>query len=95
MSTILRPKSLEALDKEIERLTIQLGDMSPLSDDYSKILKLITELTEARSKKNERAVSTDVLLTIGANVIGMLLVLNYEKLNVISTKALTMVWKNK
>lgn len=95
MSTILRPHSLEAMDKEIERLTRQLADISPLSDDYSKILKLISELTEARSKKNERAVSTDVILTIGANIIGMLLVLNYERLNVISTKALTMVWKSK
>lgn len=95
MSTILRPKSLQAMDEEIERLTRQLADMQPLSDDYSKILKLISELTEARSKKNESAVSTDVLLTIGANIVGMLLVLNYERLNVISTKALTMVWKSK
>lgn len=95
MSTILRPNSLQAMDEEIERLTRQLADLQPLSDDYSKILKLISELTEARSKKNERAVSTDVLLTIGANIVGMLLVLNYERLNVISTKALTMVWKSK
>jgi prefoldin subunit 5 len=93
MSTILRPKSLQAMDEEVERLTRQLADIQPLSDDYSKILKLITELTEARSKKNERAVSTDVLLTVGANIVGILLVLNYERLNVISTKALTMVWR--
>lgn len=95
MSTILRPHSLEAMDEEIERLTRQLADISPLSDDYKTILDRLSMLTKARAEKNERAVSTDVILTIGANIIGMLLVLNYERLNVISTKALTMVWKSK
>lgn len=93
MRTILGPQSLKEMDKEIERLTVKLADISPLSDDYSTIVKLITQLTEARAQKNERAVSMDTILTIAANITGMLLVLNYERLNVISTKALTMVWK--
>lgn len=91
MKTILEPQSLKAMDEEISRLAATLGTLSPLSDDYATILSRLNLLTEARSKKNERAISTDTLLTIGANIVGLLLVLNYERLNVISTKALTMV----
>lgn len=93
MNNILRPESLKLMDEEIARLTAKLGTMNPLDDDYSKILELISKLTKARAEKNERAISMDTLLTIGANIAGLLLVLNYERLNVISTKALTMVWR--
>lgn len=93
MKHILRPESLKLMDDEIARLTAKLGTMNPLDDDYSKILELISKLTKARAEKNERAISMDTILTIGANIAGLLLVLNYERLNVISTKALTMVWR--
>lgn len=93
MNNILRPESLKLMDEEIARLTAKLGTMNPLDDDYSKILELISKLTKARAEKNERAISMDTILTIGANIAGLLLVLNYERLNVISTKALTMVWR--
>jgi hypothetical protein len=81
------------MDEEIKRLSALLSTISPLSDDYSKILEQLTKLTKARAEKNERAISMDTILTIGANIAGLLLVLNYERLNVISTKALTMVWR--
>lgn len=93
MNNILRPESLKLMDEEIARLTAKLGTMNPLDDDYSKLLELISKLTKARAEKNERAISMDTILTIGANIAGLLLVLNYERLNVISTKALTMVWR--
>lgn len=93
MNNILRPESLKLMDDEIARLTAQLSTMQPLSDDYSKTVDLITKLTKARAERNERAISMDTILTVGANIAGLLLVLNYERLNVISTKALTMVWR--
>ena len=93
MKHLLRPESIKLMDEEIARLTAKLGTMNHLSDDYSKTLDMITKLTKARAEKNERAISMDTILTIGANIAGLLLVLNYERLNVISTKALTMVWK--
>lgn len=93
MRTILGPESLKLMDEEIARLTAKLSTINPLDDDYSKILDLISKLTKARAEKNERAISMDTILTIGANIAGLLLILNYERFNVISTKALTMVWR--
>lgn len=93
MSTILGPESLKLMDEEIARLTAKLSTMQPLSEDYSKTVDLITKLTKARAEKNERAISMDTILTVGANILGMLLVLNYERLNVITSRAITMVWR--
>lgn len=90
---ILGPQSLKVMDAEIERLAAQLSTLSPLSEDYATVLNRLATLTKARAEKNERAISMDALVNVGANIIGMLLVLNYEKLNVISTKAMSMVWK--
>lgn len=90
---ILGPNGLKVMDEEIERLAAKLGTISPLDEDYATILNRLSLLTKARAERNERAISIDTVLTVAANIAGMLLVLNYEKLNVISTKALTMVWK--
>lgn len=91
MIRILRPESLDLLDAEIANLTAKLGTLNVLSEDYAKIVDMISKLSKARAEKNERAISSDAILTVGANILGLLIVLNYEKLNVISTKALTMV----
>lgn len=93
MKHILRPESLTLMDQEIARLTALLSTMQPLEDDYTKTVDLVTKLTKARAEKNESAISMDTVLTVVANIAGILLVLNYERLNVVSTKALTMVWK--
>lgn len=93
MNNILGPQSQRVMDEEIERLAAKLGTISPLSEDYATILNRLSLLTKARAEKNERAISMDTVLTVVANIAGMLLVLNYEKLNVISTKAITMAWK--
>lgn len=90
---ILGPQSLKLMDEEIERLTAFLGTKSVISDDYATALNRLAILTKARAEGNERAVSADTLWTIGANIVGMLLVLNFETLNVISSKAMNMVWK--
>lgn len=90
---ILGPQSLPLMDKEIERLTALLGTVNPVSEDYATIVNRLATLTKARAERNERAISMDALLTVGANILGMLLVLNYEKLNVISSKAISMAWK--
>lgn len=93
MNTILGPQSLKVMDEEIERLAAQLSTISSLSDDYATILNRLSILTKARAEKNEKAISMDALVNVGANIVGILLVLNYEKLNVITSKAITMVWR--
>lgn len=87
MDTFLRPKSLKALDKEIERLLSQLANTDPVKEDYVKISNNLKELTEARSKYDRAALSPDMVVGIVANIAMILIVLNFEKTGVITSKA--------
>lgn len=95
MDTFLNPKASKALDKEIERLTIQLGDMSPVEPEYAKISDNLRVLCEARSKYEKATLSPDVVVGVFANIIGLLVVLNFEKTGSITSKAFSALWKTR
>lgn len=95
MDTFLRPKSLTAMDEEIERLVNQLKCMSPVEDDYAKVADNLKVLCEAREKKNDRVISTEMLVGVAANIVGLLVILNFEKTGVITSKAISFLWKSK
>ena len=95
MDTLFRPQGLNALDKEIERLTNQLSNMSPVDQDYKPIVENIKTLCEAREKKNDRVLSKEVLFTAGVNILTVLLVLNFEKTGIVTSKAFSFLTKGK
>ena len=75
------------LEKEIERVLEQMNTMPVESDEYAKAVERLKVLHEARGVKSPKEIGMDTLVTVGANLIGVLLVLNYERLNVITSKA--------
>ena len=77
------------MDEEIERLVHQLGCMNPEQPEYAKTADNLKILCEARSMKNDRSISSEALLAVAANLIGILVILNFEKTGVITTKALS------
>ena len=95
MDTFFRPQGLNALDKEIERLTNQLGCLSPVDENYAKIADNLKLLCEAREKKNDRVLSKEALFAAGVNILGILIVLNFEKTGVITSKAFSFLTKGK
>jgi len=95
MDTFLQPKGLKALDEEILRLTNQLRNTNPVNEDYVKISDNLKVLCEARSKYDRASISPEVLLGVATNILGLLIVLNFEKANVITSKAISFLWKAK
>ena len=84
---IFRPKGMTMLDIEIERLVKTLSNLEPSEEEYETVAKNLQKLTEARERKNDRTISNDTLVAVTVNIITMLLILNYEKTGVITTKA--------
>lgn len=94
MDTFLRPKSLNAMDEEIERLVKQLGTITDVgSKEYAAIADNIKVLCEAREKSNDRVISKEMLIGVAANLVGLLVVLNFEKTGVVTSKAFSMLWR--
>jgi hypothetical protein len=95
MDTLFRPKSLKALDSEIERLVNKLAKLEPTDKEYSTIADNIRVLTESREKKNSSDISNEAVLAAIVNVASLLIILNFERTGTITSKAFGLLWKGK
>lgn len=84
----------KALDREIAR-TLELMAKSKwvTSDEYEELTERLEQLMMLKQRTRTPWVCPDKLLEAGVNLAGIGLILNYEKLGVISTKALGFVKK--
>lgn len=82
------------LDLEIDNLVTELNECDPYSEQYPKLLRNLDELMKI--KKNEkRSISPDTMLVVGGNLLGILMILRHEQLNVITSKALGFVLRGR
>jgi len=88
-----QPKPKSRTQREIDRLALALGDHQPTSDEYGKILDRLKELHKIENDNTPDPVSANTKATIGANLVGILMIINAEHLGVISTKALGLLTK--
>lgn len=95
MDTMFRPKGLKALDDEIERLVHMLENTNPVDKDYITISENLKVLCEARERKNSRDISNEAILTSVVSIVSLLVVLKYEQLDVITSKAFNLIRWNK
>lgn len=88
-----RPELEEAIDKAL----LELINHQPYSTEYVKALEQIEKLYKLRAPKPElqKPVSLDAVLAVAGNLAGILLIINYERAHVITTKALGFIIKSR
>ena len=93
-NTAVEPTSLETA---IEDATKELKGYEANSAQYESIVKQIKELHAMLPPTRElrKPVSPDALIAAGANLAGILLILNFERLGIVTSKALGFVVKSK
>jgi hypothetical protein len=79
---------IEDILSEIRGMTSGTEEYSNAVDQLSKMIKLQEEIQTPSDK-----ISLDVLITAGANLLGILLILNHERMHVVTSKALGFVTK--
>lgn len=85
------------LEREISRLEEVLVDLDPTEKEYHKILYMIDKLQDARDKNKKFSfkVSGDTIVAASVNLLGIVLVLQHERLHAVSSKALGFITKLK
>lgn len=83
----------EMIEELIDSLTMSIGLEDPTSEDYKKMTENLKTLEEAKSK--EDVVSKDAMIGVLSNIGLALLILNYEKIGVITSKAFSLITKVK
>jgi hypothetical protein len=86
------PSLLEQLcddaDRELNKLTVG-------SPEYAKALEMVVKLHKMKMEEKPSSVSKDTLLLVGANLLGIILIIRHEHVNVITSRAINWVIKPK
>lgn len=89
-------KEKTMLEKEIEAVLLDMKDMYVDSDEYEVALNHLSTLHEINnSKKKKWNVSPDTMAVVAGNLLGIILILKHEELNVITSKAMNFVIKGR
>lgn len=90
-----KSKENTPLENAIARVQSYLEGQEIDSDDYAKALKHLAELHKMKEAEKPSRVSPDTMLTVGANIVGILLIIRHEHVNVISSKAMDKLMRPK
>lgn len=94
MFTLKNKSAKEMIDESIKHLVDQMDMESPDSDEYHKIAENIKILQEAKTQ-DRPFISGDAIFSGVMTLGGIALILNFEKLGVVTSKALTLLPKLK
>lgn len=77
------------IDALLEEMAVEHGD----TDKYKKLADNLKTLYEIKATSKKTRIDPNTIVTAGASLAGILLVLNYEKVDIITTKALGFIPK--
>ena len=84
-----RPEAHPDLSTAIDQILNYMVLTNPDADEYHQMTENVTKLLRAEDDlKSKRRISPDTWAIIGANLLGIVLVMNHERGAVITTKAL-------
>lgn len=81
------------LEVEIHRVQSYLSGKDIDSKEYADALKHLSELHKLQEKEKPAQVSPDTLLVVGANLLGIFMIIKHEHVNVITSRAMSMLIK--
>ena len=81
--------------KELDRALLELSKIPIESEEYTKAIKNIDALCTARAQKAHDVPSVDTLIMVGANILGILVVLHYEQAHIVTSKAMSFILKGR
>lgn len=85
------PKYQRSLENELDRILIRLKTELPLSEEYTKTLGIVERLHKMMDRRKSSSVSKETMLTVAANLLGIILIIKHENVNVVTSKALGFV----
>lgn len=88
-----RNKTETPLNAAMNELLRELVQTEGDSEQAERIVARLTELNELQKTNSSGPISKDALVTAGANLAGILLILNHERAHVVTSKALGFVMK--
>lgn len=86
-------ESQTALDETITQLMHDMKMMDGDSEEYATCLNRLERLMKQKEKFAPKRISPDTLVLVGANLLGIVIIVAWEHGHVISSKALSHIVK--
>lgn len=81
------------VELELDRLFRRLKSYEPQEEEYAATVDKIAKLHKLQIDERSGRVSPDTLALIGSNLLGIVMILKHEELNIITTKAMSLVMR--
>jgi len=94
---IFKPKTTDPtmLDLAITNLFARMEQEEPTSKEYAALVDELSKLLKLKENELPKRIDPNVALQVAGSIAGVLLILHYEKVNVLATKAVGFVMKAK
>lgn len=79
----------DEIDEEIDSILECMRKLNPTEEKYSVLLERLIKLKGLKAEKQK--IKPDTVLLVAGNIVGLLLILNFERLNIITSKALSFI----
>lgn len=86
-----KEKDPTRLDEEINRVQVYLAGQKIDSEEYAAGMRHLMELHKIRENEKPEKVSPNEILRSATNLMGILLIIRYENVNVITSRAMSMI----
>ena len=83
------------IDGEINHVLDTMSNMKHITEEYEIAAKALKLLCEARSKPAANRLSAETLVTVTANLLGIMLIIKHEQFNVMTSRAMGLIIKPK
>jgi hypothetical protein len=81
------------LQDEINSILEEMASEQPDTDKYSREADNLEKVCRAKSYEHNSPIDINTIITAAASLGGIVLILNYEKLGVVTSKALSFIPK--
>lgn len=88
-------KNKHTIDKEIDSLLNEMSNFDPMSNEYKILAENVERLAKAKSYDKQRYFDKTTVLYVMGSLMGIAMIVGYEKAGVITSKALGFVLKGR
>jgi hypothetical protein len=83
------------LDESIDRVVKQMERVQPSSEDYQGLLTTLERLMTLKSEQKIDKISLDTLAVVAGNLLGILIIVGYERTHVVASRGLQVLLRTK
>jgi len=88
-----KPKARPALDEAIDALLARIATEPYDSKETPAMVDQVTKLAKLKEKDIPKRPSPDTLVLVAGNILGIVLILQFERVNVVTSRAIGFVMK--